>query len=119
MSVMVGFLALNIVLSLENNLLRLVFTGRMETTGYLIASIVVRLIAALVGGFVCAMIAPSKPKLHAGVIAVLLLAFSISAFYRLQGGPFPQWYLVALTVGTPLAVIAGSAWDIQELQRKK
>ena len=119
MSVMVGFLALNIVLSLESSLVRLVLSGKVETAGYLIANIAVRLIAAMVGGFVAAIIAPNKPILHAGVVAAILFAFSVNAFFKLQGGPHPVWYLLTLTFATPAAVIVGAALEFQELGRRK
>ncbi|MBW8747982.1 MAG: hypothetical protein JF584_10540 [Acidobacteria bacterium] len=119
MSVMVGFLALNIVLSLESSLVRLVFAGKAETSGYLIANIAVRLVAAMVGGFVAGIIAPYKPILHAGVIAAILFAFSVNAFFKLQGGPQPVWYLLTLTLATPAAVIVGAALDFEELRRQK
>lgn len=119
MSVMVGFLALNIVLSLESSLVRLVSAGKSETSGYLIANIALRLIAAIVGGFVAGMIAPSKPILHAGVVAAILFGFSVNAFFKLQGGPQPVWYLLTLTIATPAAVIVGAALDFPELRRQK
>jgi len=119
MSVMVGFLALNIVRSLESNLVRLVFAGKAESSGYLIANIAVGLIAAIVGGFVAGIIAPYKPILHAGVIAAILFGFSVNAFFKLQGGPQPVWYLLTLTIATPAAVIVGAALDFKELGRQK
>ncbi|QEE30818.1 hypothetical protein FTW19_24145 [Terriglobus albidus] len=119
MSVMVGFLALNIVRSLESNLLQLVFAGKAETSGYLIASIAVLLVAAMVGGFVAAIIAPYKPILHAGVVAAILFGFSVNAFFKLQNGPQPVWYLLTLTIATPAAVIVGAAMDFPELRRQK
>ena len=119
MSVMVGFLALNIVLSLESSLVRLVFAGKAETSGYLVASIAVRLIAAMVGGLVAVILAPYKPILHAGVIAAILFGFSVNAFFKLQGGPQPVWYLLTLTIATPAAVIVGAVLDFPELRRQK
>lgn len=119
MSVMVGFLALNVALSLESSLLRIVFHGKLDSTGYLVARLVVSVIAAAVAGFVCAVIAPGRPLVHAGVIAAILLTFSISAYYRLQGDPQPNWYLLSLTIVPPLAVMGGAALDFPELKRQK
>jgi peptidoglycan/LPS O-acetylase OafA/YrhL len=63
-------------------------------------------IAALVGGYVAAWIAPRRPVKHAVLLAVFALVMSIVSAV-LQGDRQPRWYQVLLAVCMPMVIVLG------------
>src|SRR2546421_10718152 len=58
---------------------------------YLIANLALSLVAALLGGWLCARLAPGNPLIHAAALVGLLIVMSaISA--KSQGRNQPPWY---------------------------
>ena len=71
------------------------------TTLYLVANLVLSALAALAGGYATASLAPGRPRMHAAVLALMVLAMSLSQLASPPPGQ-PNWYPGALSVIGPL-----------------
>ena len=63
--------------------------------------------AAVAGGYATASLAPARPRLHATVLAAMVLAMTISMIASPQPGA-PRWFSVTLAmIGPTFAVLGG------------
>ena len=76
---------------------------------YLIANLGASLVAALLGGWVTARLAPHNPILHAAVLAAFLLAMSVLSA-RSQAGKQPRWYPITIALIGVAGVMLGAMW---------
>lgn len=79
---------------------------------YVAASFAARAAISVLAGFLTALLAPRAPRLHAGVLAGILIFFSLASLAGLSaagGSSGPQWYPVVMLVLGPVGVLAGGA----------
>lgn len=76
------------------------------STQYLVANLVLSAVAAAVGGYATASLAPGRPRMHAAVLALMVLAMSLSQLASPQSGQ-PNWYPGALAAIGPLFALLG------------
>jgi hypothetical protein len=63
-------------------------------------------IAALAGGYATASLAPGRPRLHAAVLAGMVLAMTVSTIASPPAGA-PRWFPVTLAVIGPVFAVLG------------
>ncbi len=80
------------------------------TRGYLLANIAYTLLAALIGGYVAARVAPRAPFVHGLVTALLMLPLAILNLNKGLGSQ-ETLTVVIRSVGTPIFAILGAALD--------
>ena len=76
------------------------------STAYLVSNLSLSALAALTGGYSTAALAPGRPRAHAMVLALMILAMSLSELRHAQPGQ-PDWYPAALAVIGPLFAMCG------------
>lgn len=79
------------------------------TTAYLVADLLIAVVAAIAGGMVAAAIGQRAPILHAAALAVLMFVVGIGSSVA-AGGALPgqpAWYPLAIAVIGPLGVLVG------------
>lgn len=79
-------------------------------TTFVAVSLAVRLVISVLAGFLTALAAPRAPRLHACVLAAILVFFSLASLAGLSasGDPYgPAWYPIAMLVMGPIGVFAG------------
>ena len=84
--------------------------GLALSAAHIAASLGSRLGISVLAGFLTALAAPRAPRLHAGVLAAILVFFSLASLWGLStaGEPYgPTWYPVAMLVMGPIGVLAG------------
>jgi Kef-type K+ transport system membrane component KefB len=69
-------------------------------------------IAALAGGYATASLAPGRPRLHATVLAAMVLAMTISMISSPQPGA-PRWFSVTLALIGPIFAVLGGVFRRQ------
>jgi hypothetical protein len=116
-AVVVGLFATMIFVVVSTMALTVAFLGSMRTyqpqkpnVEYLIGNLACSLLAAGVGGYVCAWIAPGRPMLHGGVLAGMFLVSGVSAQGLEADNGQPSWYSYAITVICLIGVVGGAAW---------
>jgi len=72
----------------------------------LLSVLVAWMVATLVGGWLAARIAPSKPRVYAGLVGAVIL---IGATTNMMMIPHPTWFAVAAVVGIIAAAWAAGA----------
>jgi small-conductance mechanosensitive channel len=75
------------------------------TPSYLTANLTLSALAAVVGGYVTARMAPARPMVHVAVLALLIVALSILSSRSPMSTGQPRWYQRAL----PVIGLAGAA----------
>lgn len=84
--------------------------GTAPDTTFIAVSLTTRLVITVLAGFLTALAAPRAPRLHAGVLAAILVFFSLASIAGLtaSGEPYgPTWYPIAMLVMGPVGVMAG------------
>lgn len=110
-----GLIAM-IVVSADQFLGRAMLKGGPPTQEFIYAVLGVGFFAAVLGGFVCAWIAPGAPFIHALILAAVV--GSIGAAMVAQGAQAdqPKWYpLATLAIGV-LGVLAGGGLGALSMQ---
>lgn len=77
---------------------------------YLYANLAASFVAALLGGWVAARLAPRNSMLHSAALAMLLLAMSVLSF-RSQAARQPRWYPITIALIGMTGVMAGGFWE--------
>ena len=78
------------------------------TTSYLAANLTLSTLAAVVGGYVTARMAPARPMVHVAVLALLIVALSILSSRSPMSTGQPAWYKRILPLlGLVGAVVGG------------
>ena len=80
------------------------------STTFIAASLCARAVVTILAGFLTALAAPRAPRLHAGVLAAILVFFSIASIAGLtaSGESYgPTWYPIAMLVIAPAGVLLG------------
>lgn len=72
----------------------------------LLSVLVAWVVATFVGGLVAALIAPSKPRVYAGLVGAVILLGAIANMMMI---PHPAWFAVAAVVGIVAAAWAAGA----------
>lgn len=114
-AVILGFVALTLGSVLAGRLLLSLFgvePGTDPGREFIFTSLGVRLAVTILAGFLAALAAPRAPRLHAGVLAAILVFFSLASLAGLSasGDPYgPAWYPVAMLVLGPAGVLIGGA----------
>ena len=124
-AVVVGYLSLSIcVMVLLVVALALVPAWQGTVTGgYLATNIMLSIISAAIGGWVCARLAPSRPLLHGNILGLIALALGI--LYALSpmedGGRSqpPGWYAPMLAMLAWPSVVLGTQIYIRTEQGRK
>ncbi len=73
---------------------------------YLIANLAVSFVAALVGGWLTARMAPNAPMMHSAILGALLLVMSVVSA-RTQRTGQPSWYPMTLAAIGVVGVLIG------------
>jgi hypothetical protein len=76
------------------------------------AKIVLFALAAIAGGYATASLAPTRPRLHAIVLAGMVLAMTISMMANPQPGA-ARWFPATLAVIGPIFAVLGSGFHRQ------
>lgn len=113
-AVVVGYLSLSICVMVLLVLALALVPGWQGTVtgGYLATNIMLSIISAAIGGWVCARLAPSRPLLHGNVLGLIALVLGI--LYVLSpaedGGHAqpPGWYALMLAMLAWPSVILGT-----------
>ena len=115
-AVIVGFVVLTFGSVLTGQLLLRVFgeeSGTALSAAFIAASLGGRGVITILAGFVTALTAPRAPRLHAGVLAAILVFFSLASIWGLRAAGAetlgPTWYPVVMLVMGPVGVLAGGA----------
>ena len=76
---------------------------------YLAANVLVSVAAAVLGGWLAARLAPSRPMLHAGLLAAVVLVLSVVSFAQARNGDTgqPLWYLLLVQAIGRAGALAG------------
>lgn len=110
-SVAVGFAAMVAIVMASEALIALVLRAGQAvdgrpSTAYLTFNLAAGTLAALAGGAVVSLLAPSIPMAHvAGLAGVVVAMGLVSAL--MAGGAQPRWYQAILALGMPLVVLMG------------
>lgn len=123
LSVFLGYVALAVTTMLSGILLCLAFKLPLNPeaptfkppTAYILINLVCGLLAAMLGGFVAARLAPAAPRKHAAVLGAMVLVFGILYAVSGRNGPQPMWYLTALPVVGAAGVMLGGLWRANAL----
>lgn len=110
LAVIAGFLAMAVlvmVLTLVSVSALHVKSGH-PTPGYLTLNVIYSLAAALLGGWLAALVAGRSPVAHGIALAVVMLALSAVSYIHYSGTQ-PFAYQIFLIVAPPLAAVLG-AW---------
>lgn len=101
-----GLIAM-IVMSADQVLGRVMLKGEEPAREFIYALLAIGFFAAVLGGFICAWIAPGAPLIHALILAAVVA--SIGAAMAAQGAQAgqPKWYPLATLVLGVLGVLAG------------
>ncbi|WP_419943143.1 hypothetical protein [Candidatus Palauibacter sp.] len=86
--------------------------GTPPDAAFISASLGTRLLITVLAGFLTALAAPRAPRVHAGVLAAILVFFSLASLAGLSssGEPYgPTWYPVVMLVMGPVGVLAGGS----------
>ena len=82
------------------------------TPDFITASLCARLLVTVLAGFLTALAAPRAPRLHAGVLAAILVFFSLASIAGLSsasGEPYgPAWYPIAMLALGPAGALVGA-----------
>ena len=78
---------------------------------YLYANLLISFAAAVLGGWLCARLAPAHPLIHAIVLAALLLVMSLVSA-KSQADRQPSWYPRTIATIGVLGVVLGGMWHI-------
>ena len=114
-AVILGFVALTLAAVLTGRLLLLLFgvePGTEPGVAFIFTSLGVRLAVTILAGFLAALAAPRAPRLHAGVLAAILVFFSLASLVGLSasGDPYgPARYPIAMLVIGPAGVLIGGS----------
>ena len=114
-AVILGFVALTLGSVLTGRLLLSLFAvewGTAPDIAFIFTSLGVRLVITILAGFLTALAAPRAPRLHAGVLAAILVFFSLTSLAGLtvSGDPYgPAWYPIAMVVIGPVGVLIGGS----------
>ncbi len=87
-------------------------SGTPPDAAFIGASLGTRLVITVLAGFLTALAAPRAPRVHAGVLAAILVFFSLASLAGLSssGEAYgPTWYPVVMLVMGPVGVLAGGA----------
>jgi hypothetical protein len=77
-------------------------------TYVLVLELVVALLAAICGGYVCALVARQRPLHHAAALGGLMLALGVVSIIG-EAGMKPMWSTLSIVLASPLAAMSG-AW---------
>ena len=114
-AVILGFVALTLGSVLTGRLLLSLFGVEPDTAPggtFIFTSLGVRLAVTVLAGFLAALAAPRAPRLHAVVLAAILVFFSLASLAGLSasGDPYgPPWYPIAMLVMGPAGVLIGGS----------
>ncbi|MDE2663077.1 MAG: hypothetical protein OXI39_08755 [Gemmatimonadota bacterium] len=114
-AVILGFVVLTLGSVLTGRLLLSLFgvdPGAAPGAEFIFTSLGVRLAVTVLAGFLAALTAPRAPRLHAGVLAAILVFFSLASLAGLSasGDPYgPAGYPIAMLVIGPAGVLIGGA----------
>lgn len=114
-AVILGFVVLTLGSVLTGRLLLSatgVEPGAAPGGGFIAVSLVLRLVVTILAGFLTALAAPRAPRLHAGVLAAILVFFSLASLWGLStaGEAYgPAWYPIAMLFVGPAGVLTGGA----------
>lgn len=113
-SVILGFVVLTLGSVLTGRLLLWVFgeeSGTALSAAFIAASLGGRGLITILAGFLTALAAPRAPRLHAGVLAAVLVFFSLASIWGLRASGAqalgPTWYPIVMLVIGPVGVLAG------------
>ena len=112
-AVILGFVVLTLGSVLTGRLLLSLFGVEPEASpgaAFIFTSLGVRLVVTVLAGLLTAWAAPRAPRLHAGVLAAILVFFSLASLAGLSmsGDPYgPAWYPIVMLVAGPVGVLAG------------
>ena len=118
-AVILGFVVLTLASVLTGRLLLSLFgvepgaeSGIDPAGGFITASLCMRLAVSVLAGFLAALAAPRAPRLHAVVLASILVFFSLASLAGISaaGDPYgPAWYPIAMLILGPVGVLLGGA----------
>ena len=124
-AVILGFVVLTFGSVITGRLLGSIFDagpGAPVTPDFITASLCARLLVTVLAGFLTALAAPRAPRLHAGVLAAILVFFSLASIAGLSsasGEPYgPAWYPIAMLALGPAGALAGGALRATRASRR-
>jgi peptidoglycan/LPS O-acetylase OafA/YrhL len=115
LSIVLGYVAMAVATMVATVLLCLAFgiplnlSGSMlkVPAGFNIALLGASALCAALGGFIAASVARRSRRLHAIVLAAIVLVLGVAYAMFKKNGPEPEWYLAALPVVGAVAVAGG------------
>lgn len=109
LSILAGFVTMAVVVIVLTLVSVQVFALKSghPTPGYLVVNVAYSFAAAALGGYVTALLAPSRPLVHGYILAGVMLVMGALSYVQYRGTQ-PLWYQALITVVTPLAAIAGA-----------
>lgn len=117
-AVIAGYLVSAILTAVTITVLGALFpeSYRPENIGWVVSNIIYGCAFAVVGGYVVARLAPSRPLAHAAVLGVLMASFAvIIGYYTSIAPPSPEyanqpgWYYPTLAITVLPSILLG-AW---------
>lgn len=78
---------------------------------YLYANLALSFVAALFGGWLCALRAPFNSMIHVDVLAILLVVVSLASS-RSYAVKQPRWYPRTIAFVGFAGVLVGGAWEV-------
>jgi peptidoglycan/LPS O-acetylase OafA/YrhL len=88
-----------------------------EPTGpYLVANLVGSFLAAVVGGYTTGRIAGRAPLVHAGVLALLMVAMTVASGAEAAPGQ-PAWYPLTIAILGAVGALCGGALRLRSGRR--
>lgn len=87
-----------------------------ENVGWVVFNVMYGCAFAVIGGYVLARLAPSKPMIHAWVLGILMALFAVLTGYMVSSAPSspeytsqPNWYYPVLAITVLPSILLG-AW---------
>jgi len=117
-AILAGYLVSAILTGITISVLGILFPAsyKPENVGWVIFNVIYGCVFAVVGGYILARLAPSKPMTHAWVLGILMALFAVLTGYMVASAPAspeyanqPSWYYPVLTITVLPSILLG-AW---------
>ena len=117
-AVLAGYLSSAILTAITIAALSVLFpeSYEPENSGWVIFNVIYGCVFAVLGGYLAARLAPSRPLMHATILGVLMAIFAVITGYSISVAPpspeyanQPAWYYPALAITVLPSILLG-AW---------
>jgi hypothetical protein len=117
-AVIAGYLVSAVLTAVTISALGVLFPGsyQPENTGWVVFNVIYGCLFAVIGGYVAARLAPSRPFRHALILGILMALFATLTGYMVSVTPpspqyalQPDWYYPVLAITVLPSILLG-AW---------